>query len=434
MKKFLLMCAIALTAIFFISIPSRAAESNEIKFIDEGNGFIWCTTDNFNVDSSVNGLVKYNGKWLYFENGYHNNLYSGLAKNKFGWWYVKNGKLDLSHTGIACNKYGKWFVKKGKLDLTYTGFAKEYYTDYYDTVYSRMAYVIKGKVNTKYSAMVKTARSWVYVENGYYSPDYTGFAKNQYGYWYFNNGRINTKYTGFVSNKYGEWYVVKGKIAKNFTGVIKYSGLYYYIRNGKFYAYTGNALYNKIPVRMKDGYLYTGFSGLIKSGGQWYFLNKGIFDNTFSALVKYGSNYYQVEKGRIAYRVSPSDFRITAYKKMIAFKSEYYEGRHYDNDDYYIWKGGYYSTGYGCAGFAFMLSDAVFGSAPMRFVYDCDFEDVRVGDILRVYSDTHSVIVLETRSDGFIVAEGNYNRSVHWGRFISKSEYYDTISYVITRY
>lgn len=120
------------------------------------------------------------------------------------------------------------------------------------------------------------------------------------------------------------------------------------------------------------------------------------------------------------------------YAKMIALKKEYPEGMKWTNENYYAWKGGIYSGGYGCVGFAFILSDAAFGSLPAR--EHTDFSKVRVGDILRINNDTHSVVVLEVKKDSVIVAEGNYNRSIHWGREISFSTIKETGTYVITRY
>lgn len=122
----------------------------------------------------------------------------------------------------------------------------------------------------------------------------------------------------------------------------------------------------------------------------------------------------------------------TVYEKMIAMQNEYPEGMPWTNDNYYAWNGGIYSGGYGCAGFAFMLSDAAFGTLPARM--HTDFSKIRVGDILRINYDTHSVIVLEVKSDSVIIAEGNYNSSIHWGREIPRSEIEQSGEYVLTRY
>lgn len=120
------------------------------------------------------------------------------------------------------------------------------------------------------------------------------------------------------------------------------------------------------------------------------------------------------------------------YAKMVALKKEYPEGMKWTNENYYAWKGGGYSGGYGCAGFAFILSDAAFDNLPAR--EHTDFSKVRVGDILRLNDDTHSVIVLEVKKDSVIVAEGNYNSSIHWGREVSFSTIKKTGTYVLTRY
>jgi uncharacterized protein YjdB len=120
------------------------------------------------------------------------------------------------------------------------------------------------------------------------------------------------------------------------------------------------------------------------------------------------------------------------YKAMISKKKKYPEGMSWTNDNHYSWNGGIYSRGSGCSGFAFMLSDAAFGSLPARM--HTDYDNIRVGDILRINYDTHSVIVLEVNEDSVIVAEGNYNSSIHWGREISISEIKETGKYVMTRY
>lgn len=120
------------------------------------------------------------------------------------------------------------------------------------------------------------------------------------------------------------------------------------------------------------------------------------------------------------------------YQSILAMKSKYPEGMSWTNDHFYSWKGGIYSGGYGCAGFAFLLSDAVFGDLPAR--KETDFSRLRAGDIIRMNYDTHSVIVLEVKSTGVVVAEGNFNSSIHWGREISNTEIKTTGTYVLTRY
>lgn len=135
--------------------------------------------------------------------------------------------------------------------------------------------------------------------------------------------------------------------------------------------------------------------------------------------------------------IPPEDTRpvITpeaVYESMIALKGEYPEGMRWTNDNYYAWNGGIYSGGFGCAGFAFMLSDAAFGTLPARMETP-SFDAIRVGDILRINNDTHSVIVLEVRANGVVIAEGNYNSSIHWGRILTADQV-NRADYAMTRY
>ena len=91
---------------------------------------------------------------------------------------------------------------------------------------------------------------------------------------------------------------------------------------------------------------------------------------------------------------------------------------------YHSTSGGPYSRGINCSGWATLCSDAAFGDLPVAATHS-DFDAIRVGDLLRINHDTHTVIVLEKRADSVIVAEGNYNRSIHWDRELSRKNLED---------
>ena len=132
------------------------------------------------------------------------------------------------------------------------------------------------------------------------------------------------------------------------------------------------------------------------------------------------------------------------YEKMIALQSDYPEGMPWTNDDEYVLS--YVEirdgrpvnvrfTGRGCVAFAFILSSAAFGDLPLKtlergsFTYD----DLRVGDMPRINSDTHTVIILEKYDDHVVIAEGNYNSSIHWGRTLTREQIMNS-DYIWTRY
>lgn len=137
------------------------------------------------------------------------------------------------------------------------------------------------------------------------------------------------------------------------------------------------------------------------------------------------------EEGRSAIDIF-EDKEDSVYDILVSFKEQYPEGMYWTNEQYYDWNGGTYYRGYGCAGFAFILSDAAFGD--VQAVKHTDYSNIRVGDILRVNNNTHMVIVLEVHDDYVIVAEGNYNSSIHWGRKIYKNRLQGEGDYIMTRY
>ncbi len=138
------------------------------------------------------------------------------------------------------------------------------------------------------------------------------------------------------------------------------------------------------------------------------------------------------------------------YDAMIALrdKTGYTEGAEWTDyvpysgkgDDVYRWNGGTIGgsniVAVGCVAFAFTLSDAAFGRLPARMYANgaFKFEDIKVGDILRMNTDTHTVIVLKVSDTGVVVAEGNNSGKVHWGRAIDKDTVMNNTSHYITRY
>ena len=125
------------------------------------------------------------------------------------------------------------------------------------------------------------------------------------------------------------------------------------------------------------------------------------------------------------------------YNKIIALKADYPEGMKWTNNNSYVWgkeaaSGLGYSgyTGYGCMGFAMLASDAAFGNVP-AYKYT-DKSKIRVGDILRINNDSHSVIALKIDGNKITIAEGNFNSSIHWGRVIDIDNC--NFEYGLTRY
>lgn len=157
----------------------------------------------------------------------------------------------------------------------------------------------------------------------------------------------------------------------------------------------------------------------------------GVTSNGYFQIDLDGQTFYVHGLGLSAAE-STGAVESQVYETIMAQQAVFPEGMRWTNDNYYGWKGGTYIGGFGCAGFAFAVSDAAFGDVIATI--HRDYSNIRVGDILRVDNDTHSVIVLEVKENSVIVAEGNYNSSIHWGREIPKARLVDPSSYIMTRY
>ncbi len=120
------------------------------------------------------------------------------------------------------------------------------------------------------------------------------------------------------------------------------------------------------------------------------------------------------------------------YKTLIKLKKKYPNRSSWDNSICYEWTGGYFKKGCGCAGFAFLLSDVAFYNRTATM--HKNFDNIKIGDTIRLDSDSHTVIALKVKKDYIVVAEGNYQGQVRWGRKISIDEVKKTGTYVLTRY
>ena len=90
-------------------------------------------------------------------------------------------------------------------------------------------------------------------------------------------------------------------------------------------------------------------------------------------------------------------------------------------------------AGHGCSAFGYLASDTAFGDLPARYITSdkLDYDSIMVGDNLMGYN--HQVVVLKVYKDCLIVAEGNYDKMMHWGRIMTREEVEDGYD-LFTRY
>lgn len=89
-----------------------------------------------------------------------------------------------------------------------------------------------------------------------------------------------------------------------------------------------------------------------------------------------------------------------------------------------------------CMGYASMMSDLIFGAdAPVRV--HRTIGKVKVGDVIRILSEDHSVVVTAIQDDGFAVTECNRDFKsckIEWGRVVTWEDLVNESYLVITRY
>ena len=150
---------------------------------------------------------------------------------------------------------------------------------------------------------------------------------------------------------------------------------------------------------------------------------------------------YKNGKCTVCNAISPNITQQDVYNAIIAMKEKYPEGTPW-NGDYtkYVWnttpEEDVTFIGYDCTAFAYMMSDEAFGDSPVYYVRDS--KELRIGDIVHFaeYDDkpAHDAVIIGISSDGYTLAEGNYNKTVHWGRTITRSWMEQHFGYGYSRY
>ncbi len=95
------------------------------------------------------------------------------------------------------------------------------------------------------------------------------------------------------------------------------------------------------------------------------------------------------------------------YASIMAMQPDYPEGLSWTNERHF--------RGYGCEAFCQIVVSRVFGDDAKAVRYT-DKSCIRVGDILRINNNSHSVMVLQIKDGQLVICEGNYNGQMHWGR------------------
>ena len=363
------------------------------------------------------GWVKVSGSWYYMNSS--GAMQTGWVKVSGSWYYMaSSGVMQTGWVKVS----GSWYYMNSS-GVMQTGWVKVGSSWYY------MA--SSGVMQTGW---VKEGRTWYYMASS--GKMQTGWVKVGSDWYYLtSSGRM---VTGWLNLSPSTMDLVWDEEAHDYVETRIYASKDWYYFNGSGKMQTG-------WVTISGAKYYFSDAGKMahdwqKISGAWYYF----WDPQLGSLVE-----YDVDNNPTEYFITDKDLGTlqgeiqsaqSLTNKMNAMKSSYPEGMTYTNANSYEWEMGSrtegYTTGYGCAGFAALMSDAAFGRVPVRYLANGEwsYDSLRVGDILRINNNTHSVIILEKYADRVVVAEANFNSSVHWGRVFTKANVQNLTNYVYTRY
>ncbi|MBQ9249480.1 MAG: hypothetical protein IJ179_03830 [Oscillospiraceae bacterium] len=450
-------------------LPSASAEG----WIKSGSKWWY---DNGDGTWPAGELRQINGKWYYFDDsgymatgwkqieGYWRYFSSGGAmvsnawvKDSVGWCYLGEDGRMLTNTWKADSKGvcyldgsgrmvkskwilvdGDWYYMNGSGYRKQNGWAKDSVGWCYLGEDGRMLTNVWKKDSKGWCYLKDTGRmainEWVKDGGAWYYLNGSGYMvtgwKKVGGVWYYfqDSGKMAANAWAKDTNGW-RWMDENGRISK--SRWVADGGKRYYIgANG--YMVTGKTAIGDDYYFFKSGGAMQ--TGWIKDNALWYYADPDGKLVCGQSRVINGTEYWFSHEGVLLESpITPSE----VYQAIIAQKQNYPEGMRWTNANRYEWPQTVfpdtYYVGYGCLAFAMIMSDAAFGDLEGRRLTRFRYSDLQVGDILRVDDDSHSVIILEVHEDYLVIAEGNYNNSVHWGRHLSRADA-EAATYLITRY
>ena len=336
--------------------------------------------------SASNGWTQVGGKWYYYRDG---SVLTGWQKISGVWYYFNpGGEMVTGWQRIG----GRWYYFKSGGAMV-TGWKQISGVWYYFTSGGAMV-----------TGWKQIDGRWYYFTSG--GAMVTGWKQISNTWYYFTSGGAMAAGWQRISNT---WYYFNPGGAM-VTGWKQIDEQWYYFNAG--------------------GAMVTGWK---QQGGNWSYLapDGAMASDEYETID--GKLYYFDPDG-VMMDLSPD----AVYQRIIAQKDVYYEGRPWTNENEYVWTYEIFPpystyTGGGCVAFAMIMSDAAFGKLQARKIDGVDYDTLRPGDILRMNGNSHSVILLQVYDDHVVIAEGNYNSSIHWGRELTRQQV-EAGDYIITRY
>lgn len=352
--------------------------------------------------------------WYYFdEDGYR---MTGWFKDGKTWYYFSEIGVMYSNTNAYIDGEEYHFRKSGAM---HTGWLQEADGDW-------CYFKSNGAMATGWQ---KVGSTWYYL--GYNGVMKTGWQRLD-GAWYY------LKPSGAMATGWqkvnGVWYYLKPSGAMK-TGWLQDGANWYYLRE--------SGAMQTDWLQLGDNWFYFYSNGVMAKDtmiGTYYVDKNGYYVSSYmsDAQIMGKLNYLKIKYPNGRYwnhmGVYVEDWEDTS-EIVTDTPCQHYlyniDGYGYCNE-YTIYnadiEGRTCIYGYQCAGFAFKLSDEIFGVDADRIYYDYNFDAIRLGDTIRTGeyfgNSGHSFVVIEKNANNIKVAECNAGNTciISWGRTITRAQ------------
>ena len=194
--------------------------------------------------------------------------YEGLRKVGDKWIFVRRGKKDSSVNGLVPYE-GQWFyLRNGEVDTSVRGFVD------YD---GKKFYVTEGRVCSDYSGLVQdpASRKWYFISEGQFQDQYSGLALYDGSWFLLSSGVLNDSYNGLYHYDGRDFLMANGQIRTDYSGLFEYDGSWYFLVNGQVSDYTGLVLYDEHWFYVRRGILASYYTGNVTYDGQTFYVSNG---------------------------------------------------------------------------------------------------------------------------------------------------------------
>lgn len=267
-------------------------------------GTTYCVTNGMLVWGKT-GAYEVNGTIYYLDNSTLRKDYTGLCMSPDSvWYYVKEGVNDSSFTGLVEHQGLQYYVQNGRIRWGVNGLTQIGGINYY---------LSNSAVATWISGYQKGSSYWYRINKGVYDSSYTGLFYADGAWRYMKNGRENNDYICLCDYNGQTYFVYYGRVAWTITDI-------WYIQDDqKLYLITGgvvdrnyNGLFrssigNNDWYYVQNGVVNTTYTGLVQNNGDWYYVQNGKIDWTFSGWTELNGNRYYVTNGYLNWNNQPAE-------------------------------------------------------------------------------------------------------------------------------